>query len=263
MKTVVCHFYNEEHLLPWWLNHHKHIFDHGIMIDYNSEDRSRDIIKEICPSWEIRPTRNENFDSIPVDQEVMDIEKVLDGWRMALNVTEFLYGNTDHLKDLPDPTQYLIGNYVFVDMDNPDQGQITLDHSLPLHQQRYWGYDDFSNTGISVGKGGMGRMHRSIHNYPVIYEGGRHFGKNVAKSFDDLVIFYYGYADSSEAGIKRKTQIQTKMSDSERGQNAGQHVTDANGFIDRTVERRQHSRDLRPELEVILAHNRRITGQEF
>ena len=100
-KTVVSHFYNEEHLLPWWLRQHKQIFDHGIMIDYASNDRSVEIIKEICPTWEIRPSRNEYFDPGPIDQEVMDIERELTGWRIALNVTEFLYGNLDLLDDDP------------------------------------------------------------------------------------------------------------------------------------------------------------------
>lgn len=261
MKTVICHFYNEEKLLPWWLKHHSKIFDHGIMIDYHSTDRSMEIIRELCPTWEIRYTRNQHFDSVPIDQEVMNIEKVLGGWRMALNVTEFLYGNTDHLVELSDPKQYLIGNYVFVDMENLEQGQTLLDHNYPLYKQRYWGYDDFSNTGS--GTNGMGRMHRSIHNYPVEYTAGRHFGKEVAKSFNDLVIFYYGYADASETGIKRKTQIQTKMSADERNKNAGQHVTDSADFLGRIRCRQTNSRDLRPEIATILEHNKRITGQDF
>ena len=52
-KTVVTHFFNEEYLLPWWLEHHKKYFDHGVMIDYNSTDSSVEIIKKICPTWTI------------------------------------------------------------------------------------------------------------------------------------------------------------------------------------------------------------------
>ena len=74
MKIVLCHFFNEEHLLPWWLDHHKKIFDHGIMINYHSTDRSCEIIKEICPTWQIRPSRNEYFHPKDIDAEVMDIE---------------------------------------------------------------------------------------------------------------------------------------------------------------------------------------------
>ena len=210
-KTVVCHFFNEEHFLPWWLNHHKKIFDHGIMIDYHSTDRSMEIIREICPNWEIRYTRNEYFDSDVIDQEVMDIEKELEGWRMCLNITEFLYGNINYLGNITEPTQYFIGNYVFVDMEDDAKGPLTLSHDVPLHDQRYWGYEDTSGSGIRMPAGSMARMNRSIHNYPVTYTGGRHW-PGTAKSFEDLVIFYYGYADISEPGLKRKTQIQKKIS---------------------------------------------------
>jgi hypothetical protein len=261
MKTVVCHFYNEEHLLPWWLKHHKAVFDHGVMIDYYSTDRSMEIIREICPDWEIRYTRNKYFDSAPVDEEVMRIESMLGGWRMCLNVTEFLYGNTDHLVDLPDPTQYFIPNYVFVDMENPDQGQTILDHNYPLHQQRFWGYDTFANDGIPKG-GVMGRVNRSIHNYPVKYDGGRHW-KGRDKSFNDLVIFYYGNADLSDAGVKRRIQIQPKISPQEQGAMSHYHIVDPVATRDRIREHRQFSRDLRGEIAPILEHNRRITEQEF
>jgi hypothetical protein len=260
-KTILCHFYNEEHLLPWWLKHHKALFDHGVMIDYFSTDRSMEIIREICPEWEIRYTRNKYFDSTPIDEEVMRIESMLGGWRMCLNVTEFLYGNTDHLADLPDPTQYFIPNYVFVDMENPEQGQTILDHNYPLHQQRFWGYDTFDNTGVPKGRV-MSRMNRSIHNYPVKYDGGRHWqGRD--KSFNDLVIFYYGNADLSEAGIKRKMQIHAKLSPTEQNAMSQYHIVDPVATRDRIREHRQFSRDLREEIAPILEHNRRITGQEF
>lgn len=212
MKTVICHFFNEEHLLPWWLNHHKQIFDHGIMIDYHSTDRSMEIIREICPDWELRYTRNKYFDSTPIDQEVMDIEKELEGWRMCLNTTEFLYGNIGHLEDRQEPTQYFIGNYVFVDMEDQIKEPLTLSHDMPLHEQRYWGYNDTVNRGDRKSAGSMARMNRSIHNYEIKYNGGRHW-PGTDRSFEDLVIFYYGYADISPAGVKRKAQIQTKISE--------------------------------------------------
>jgi Glycosyl transferase family 2 len=263
MKTVICHFYNEEFLLPWWLTHHKKVFDHGIMIDYHSTDRSMEIIREICPDWEIRYTRNKFFDSLPVDEEVSNVEKILGGWRMCLNVTEFLYGNTDHFVDLPDPTQYFVGNYVFVDMEDPARGQTILDHRHPLHQQRYWGYDEFRNTGESRSGGIMGRMSRSIHNYPMTYTGGRHWGsgekaETCKASFSDLAIFYYGWCDLSPAGLKRKTQIAGKI------QEAGTvHHHSENEFATWGRELKNISRDLKEEIAPILEHNRRITGQEF
>jgi len=88
--TVICHFRNEEVYLPYWLRLHTRLFDHGILIDYASTDRSRDIIHELASTWEIRPSRNAKFHSVSIDHEVMDIEREITGWKMCLNVTEFL-----------------------------------------------------------------------------------------------------------------------------------------------------------------------------
>lgn len=262
MRTVICHFYNEEYILPWWLKHHKHIFDHGIMIDYNSTDSSVEIIKNICPNWEIRTTRNKWFDSAEVDAEVMDIERELTGWRIALNVTEFLYGNLEHLPDDSGYAQYLISNYVFVDMqDRLATGELsTLVHDRPLHDQRSWGYDEFQNKGISRA-GNMARMHRSIHNYPIEYSPGRHWGAGRPRSFSDLVIFYYGWADASDPGIKRKMQIQEKMSAHDKELNAGNHVGTHEDYLNRFEAQKRFARDLRSEIIPILDHNIRCTGQ--
>lgn len=262
MRTVICHFYNEEYMLPWWLKHHRHIFDHGIMIDYHSTDRSVDVIKQICPNWEIRTTRNQEFDSILVDQEVMDVERNLTGWRMALNVTEFLYGNTDHLPTDTGYAQYFIGNYVFVDMqDFNTTGEYSFPVAdRPLHEQRTWGYDEFQNKGISRA-GNMARMHRSIHNFPIEYTPGRHWGNGRPMSFTDLVIFYYGWADASEKGIARKMQIQNKMSAHDKELNAGNHVGTHEQYLSRFQNQRRFARDLRSEIIPILDHNIRCTGQ--
>jgi hypothetical protein len=246
-KTVVSHFYNEEHLLPWWLAHHKKIFDHGILIDYHSTDSSREIIREICPNWELRYTRNKYFNSTPIDQEVMDIEQELNGWRMCLNTTEFLYGNISHLDNQIEPTQYFVGNYVFVDMEDETKGPITLSHSVPLHKQRHWGYDDFANNGKQKG-GVISRMSRSLHNYPVVYKGGRHWGGH-NKSFDDLVIFYYGWADSSPAGLKRKVQIKTKSSEVNTV-----HHRDEEAFRQSYLKLRNLSKDLKESIKDICSY---------
>jgi hypothetical protein len=296
-KTVVCHFYNEEFLLPWWLQHHKHVFDHGIMIDYASTDGSCELIRKICPTWEILPSRNEFFDAKPIDDEVMDIESKLSGWRIALNVTEFLYGNTDHLDARLEPTQYFLTNYVFVDMeDNPNP----LDHTRPLHEQRYWGYLDNKNNGDRMEKGSAHRMNRSIHNHPITYPNwGRHWPDTTA-SFDDLVIFYYGYGDASERGLDRKAQIRSRISEvvgqvthtlppGARFEEDGEgkvKIVDKNG-----IEIQFHNRpggwgshhnynkeefllqyrhdqqpkcsDLRAEIADILQYNKQLTGQDF
>ena len=50
---IISHILNEEYLLPFWLEHHASIFDHGIMIDSGSTDRSIELIRKMCPTWSI------------------------------------------------------------------------------------------------------------------------------------------------------------------------------------------------------------------
>ena len=255
MKTVLCHFFNEEHLLPWWLDHHKKIFDHGIMIDYASTDSSRDIIKKICPTWEIRPSRNEYFTPKDIDAEVMDIEATLTDWRICLNATEFLYGNTDHLVSKPgNKFQYMLANYVFVDMEDPAKGPVHLSHDKPLHKQRYWGYfaPDYPNKEPDFGRMAPNRLNRAIHNFTIPYfDDGRHYPDTV-HMFDDLAIFYYGHADTSEAGIKRKEQIKSKVA---RDMKDGHHNRNCGQFVDEIQNRhRPKSIDLTEKIKHICSY---------
>lgn len=90
--TLISHFYNEEYLLPYWIRHHKNIFDHAILIDHKSTDRSRNIIKEMAPEWEIVDSDLNEFDPILTDFEVQKIEEKIDGWKIVLNTTEFIVG---------------------------------------------------------------------------------------------------------------------------------------------------------------------------
>lgn len=91
--TVICHVFNEEYMLPFWLEHHKNVFDHGVIIDYRSTDASVAAVRRICPDWEVRTSRNAMFDAAETDAEVMDVEASVPpkGIKMALNVTEFIF----------------------------------------------------------------------------------------------------------------------------------------------------------------------------
>src|SRR5688572_9724126 len=90
--TLISHFYNEEFLLPFWILHHSNIVDHAILIDSNATDNSRRIIQELAPKhWEVRNSRNNDFDASICDQQVMDIERGITGWKVVLNTTEFLF----------------------------------------------------------------------------------------------------------------------------------------------------------------------------
>jgi hypothetical protein len=133
-KTVLMQCFNEEWILPWWLNHHKEIFDHGIIVDYHSTDRSREIVNEICPTWEVRTSRNPDYQADNVDAELMDIERSLDGWRMCLNAPELLIGDYSILTDTPNQ-QFLMTQTLFVDTNMSEEAS----YDQPLWEQKNYG----------------------------------------------------------------------------------------------------------------------------
>lgn len=216
-KTILCHFYNEEYMLPWFLNHHKQIFDHGVMIDYHSTDRSREIIKELCPTWDIVTSRNLNFQADQIDTEVEELESSIKGWKICLNVTELMIGDYSILDD--NPGQYLLPSLFIVDC-NRDQ---KVTHNLPLYKQKFDGF------AFDTQQNFLERRARSIHNIPVHYPSqstvecmapGRHFNR---ANTDKLVIFYYGWCPFDERGIARKLQIQTQIPLVDRQRGWGYH----------------------------------------
>ena len=89
--SVICHVYNEEYLLAFWLEHHVKIFDYGVIIDYCSTDGTSDLVHRICPHWKVVRTRNinhngtPNFDADLIDNEVKDIESTIEGNKICLN----------------------------------------------------------------------------------------------------------------------------------------------------------------------------------
>lgn len=217
MKTVICHFYNEEWLLPWWLEHHSKLFNHGIMIDYHSTDNSVNLIKQYCPTWDIVTSRNPNFQNArAIDSEVEYYEHQLSGWRLALNVTEFLYGTWDDSQN-----QWFVPQYVFVDMGTESQ---ELDPKRPIYEQRRWGYSHIKDY-KALSLGSSPRPVRSLHNYSLKYPLGRHFWDQKPNT-DKLAIFYYGWASMEPKSIQRRMQIQTQIPNKPTSYNqpGGHHV---------------------------------------
>lgn len=226
MKTILSHFYNEEYLLPWWLEHHKKYFDHGILIDYHSTDRSVEIIKSICPDWQVVTTVNDCFDARKVDQEIMQYESQVSGWKITLNTTEFLHGDFNILNDDDEKKQYLIGSLFFV--SNPEVDEYP-DTSIPLHCSITTALD-FNLAEHNI------RGTRSIHNHNVVYDIGRHrsYGPCQQHLTNDLKIFYYGFAPYNEKVLQRKLQIQDKMPETDKSLGLGvQHIVAKNELIDR------------------------------
>lgn len=195
MKTLISHFYNEEYLLPFWLKHHKKYFDNGIMINYASTDSSIDIIKDICPDWEIIDSENEYFQPVEIDAEVMKIESKIDGWKIALNTTEFLIGNFDIISDTKEPSQIIIPCHLMVDTIETEFTEI----KNSLIEERFFG--------ILQNKKNI-RSCRSLHNFNVNYGVGRHFS---TPNTNELHILYYGFCPMNETTLNRKLQIKNKL----------------------------------------------------
>lgn len=213
MKTIITHFYNEEFLLPLWLNHHKYYFDHGILINYGSTDNSVQIIKQICPTWEIVDSKHEYFDHQLCDQEIIEIEhSKCSSWRSAITVSEFLVGNLDKLMYESDsPIWHLLPVVKFVGYD--PNGHI--DNTTPLWYQVTKGIPHTVDNDC-----------RSLQNCHFIsYPSGRHFW-NMANTTEAMVFKYANCLIGPEM-IDRKLQIQHKVSkrDKEEGY-AAQHFYD-------------------------------------
>jgi 5'(3')-deoxyribonucleotidase len=107
--TIITNIFNEEYLLPFWLDYHRRIFDHGIVIDYDSTDRSIEIIRSMCPTWEIRRTKHivegkPLFETVRISEECREVEQsITSGYKIYLNTTEWLM-LTKPLHELIDST---------------------------------------------------------------------------------------------------------------------------------------------------------------
>ena len=239
-KTVVTHFFNEEYLLPWWLGHHKKYFDHGVMIDYNSTDSSAEIIKKICPTWTIVKSRNEYFDAKLCDDEVIDYESQYPGWKMCLNVTEFLVGDYSIL-DNATSDNLILPCCVMVD----NKPEIIPDPNKPLIEQKTFGMH--YNDGAS-----KIRRSRVIHSKRLyVYPLGRHF--DTPHTTEKLVVLWYGFSPYNTDAVKRKLQIQTKIPPSDFAKGYGtQHNTNEEKLNAIYQDYLSHSKELGQEPFMVL-----------
>lgn len=203
-RVILTHFYNEEHLLPWWLNHHTKYFDHGLLINWGSTDRSLEIIKDLAPTWQVIDSKFKKFDAHHLEWEMMNYERQAPTgiWRLSIPTSEFLVGDIDALTPIiPDRHQWIIPTLVFAAYD-PNG---SLDHSLPLWEQIKTGrhYKDLASHNAW--------QCRSFHNYnDIFYSGGRHFSN---ENTDKAMIFKFANVLVGRPMINRKLQIQDRISD--------------------------------------------------
>lgn len=222
--TLISHIFNEEYLLPFWLEHHSKIFDNGIIIDYYSTDRSIEIINKFCPTWTVIKTKNLNIDGSPnfkadlIDIEVNEIEKTINGYKICLNTSEFLMINkskNDFINSLSRGMYYNIESHSVM---------TSKEYSYPNNTVEFFkDIDLFSNNG---------RGHRTLHSDSKCnYTLGRHSQLSGTSQTNiyrkDFFILWCGFYPWNNKFIERKMQIQQNIPKFDKDRGLGiQHILD-------------------------------------
>jgi hypothetical protein len=215
MRTVLTHFHNEEYLLPWWLEHHVRLFDHGVLIDHGSTDGSADICRQLAPHWKLVRSRLQDFDVYLTDFELMGYEEQLPGWKIALTVTEFLLP----VRPLAEFERKLqragrlggaASGFLLADVE---PGQLPR-ADVPLVLQKTHGIDENAPFDAAERErlfmGPAPSHNRAYHRLPVgMYTPGRHtsFHPDNALRHPDLVVLHCALAPWNEDFLRRKLQI--------------------------------------------------------
>jgi hypothetical protein len=229
---------NEEFLLPWWLHHHKTIFDHGIIfIDATRQtDSSVEIIKEICPTWETRNIYAKWADTGAFEPYIIDAGKNIKGWRIYLTGTEFLVGDINSLTDVREQKVYQIPTDFFFEW-NPNG---SLDKKRPLWSQ----FKMAEKLPIC----------RHFSNIPIEYGGGLHC---LEPNTNLATIFKYSNAIACPEMLHRRMSFQNNFSPEYMKTDSGwQHHNFGRGLWPEMLEEyyQQHVPSLVDESELIAKH---------
>jgi hypothetical protein len=250
--TILTNIYNEQWLLPFWIEHHAPLCSRCIIFDYGCTDNSLNIIRSQAPaSWEVRKSRNGQFDAAAIDTEFMDAERQLrrDGDKsffIVLNTTEFLVTEHERLRERTDaPTTAAAATTTTTTEGDPSTGgagppadaaaapRVCLDipcyvalHSArnnPTSLRQLW--EELS----SVVPPPNNRYSRYLHNHDNgQYHVGRHFSRHPTTPFLGAYIVWLGFYPWNDQQLGRKLQIQQRMPDSDkRVGNGFQHLWSA------------------------------------
>lgn len=210
--TLLTNVYNEEYLLPFWLHHHKNMFDDIIIVDYHSTDKSIEICKNICPNCKVITTKNAYFDAVKIDVEFMELERNIEGVKMVLNTTEFLFIEKplkDYFKDITCQISYSVNAISPYSVNNYYPKTLyefiinLLNDDIKFHYER---------------------GNRQIHTFSDgNYTTGRHNTKNQKTSIDNMYIIWFGYYPFNDALLARKLQIQNNIPESDIKCGKGYH----------------------------------------
>jgi hypothetical protein len=225
VRVLISHFFNENFLLPYWLRHHRRLFDYGILIDYGSSDDSRDIIRDLAPDWEVVPARDPFFGALETDRHVMDIEAEVEKrfgtgtWKMALNATEFLvHPDLGGLLAEAGPAVKATGVAM---VDHPAQRHDPLT-TPDLFSQKWFGRIDPQHQRL---------LHRQTTGR---YAPGRHtwHDEGLTPQVEDLLLLWFGWCPIDHVK-ERKLQIQHRIPPHDRSRGFGWHHHMDNGLLEK------------------------------
>lgn len=210
---ILTHVYNEEMLLPHWIEHHLPLVEQMVIIDHHSTDNTVEVIRSLAPEATIVTSRLHEFDASGTDAEVMDVEAshLSTKWKCCLNVTEFLW-----CKDLPSilevqGSEYeAIGLRAYMMVDS----ELNLPLDEPLWKNRTNGYLD-NETSLASRR--WRYVHRMEHGG---YGLGRHNTAHKATRNVDWNILFAEFSPWPQA-VERKMQVQTKIPAHDRAAGAG------------------------------------------
>ena len=233
-NILISHFYNEEALLTQWIRHHAPLFNCAVLIDYNSTDRSRDIIRREAPdSWNLVYSHNREFGAVAIDQEVSGYENSFDNnhWRLALTTTEFLFATGLRRKDntifdeLGEAKAIRIPSLTSVDREDSPKNNL----STSLLRQKNLVYFQNGSSGILTEEeehyvnNHYNRFMHCVRDFRNPYLIGRHDFRHasVPKNMHIIKYVYGPFPDF----FSRKLQIKTRIPESDKQYNFGhQHM---------------------------------------
>jgi hypothetical protein len=219
--NLIAHIKNEALLLPHWIRHHIELFDTVTIIDYASTDDSLDIIRQMAPDWRIIRSQNVDFDAVNVDFEVMQVGSGLVGWKVALNVTEYLVAPLHFrhfLKHWQDLGFFGVTGPAVSIVDKERIGIQGLQQDIPLLQQFHYAF-----SGEMVGQ----PRSRLIHRWKVggYHPGRHHWSRKTDGLCKDFCFAWLAFAPWDQYMIERKLNIGKELSEHDRNARLGiQHL---------------------------------------
>lgn len=241
---LFSHFYNEDALLTQWIRHHAPLFDCAVLIDYNSTDQSRDIIRREAPdSWNVVASYNREFGAMAIDAEVSGYENSFNNnhWRLALTTTEFLFTTGLRRKENPIfAAEHLNANAMRIQslssIDREDAPKNDKSQAL-LRQKNLFYLQDDSCKGILSAEeerymnNHYNRFMHRIRDFNNPYVVGRHEFRH-ASTQTNLHILKMLYSPFPEL-FSRKLQIKNRIPESDKQFNFGhQHMVEYDKLAD-------------------------------